>query len=125
MSTSRHISFDAYTRVILTVIAVLLGIVAFRPLARPAPVQAQSDVSRYYIEPGTLTVRRPDGTQQVDGKMVVDLRNGDVWGFPTTLGSPYPIDPTRSQPPVSTPIYLGRFDFSKMTDAERERALRR
>jgi hypothetical protein len=55
--------------------------------------------------------------------MVVDLRNGDVWGFPTLLGSPYPVDPTRSQPPTSTPIYLGRFDFSKMTDAARERAM--
>jgi hypothetical protein len=123
MNAGRHICFDGYSKVLLTVIAVLLGIVAFRPLARPTAVQAQSGDFHYYLEPGVVTVRRPDGTQQVEGKMVVDLRNGDVWGFPTLLGSPYPVDPTRSQPPTSTPIYLGRFDFSKMTDAARERAM--
>jgi hypothetical protein len=123
MNASRHIFFDGYSKLLLTAIAVLLGIVAFRPLARPTPVQAQSGDFHYYLEPGVVTVRRPDGTQQVEGKMVVDLRNGDVWGFPTLLGSPYPVDPTRSQPPTSTPIYLGRFDFSKMTDAARERAM--
>lgn len=125
MSASRHIFFDGYSKVILTAIAVLLGIVAFRPLTRPSAVEAQSSDSHYYVEPGVVTVRRPDGTQQIEGKMVVDLRNGDVWGFPTMLGSPYPVDTTRSQPPVSTPIYLGRFDFSKMTDAARERAIGR
>lgn len=115
MSAIRNVSFDGYIKLILTVIALLLGIVAFRPLVRPAAIQAQSDYSYLYVEPGTTTVRRPDGTRQVDGKMVIDMRTGDVWGFPTTLGSPYPVDPAHSEPPVSTPIYLGRFDFSKIT----------
>ena len=124
MSAIRSVS-DPYIKLILTLIALLLGVLAFRPVVRPDPVQAQADTSRFYLEPGTVAVRRPDGTQQSEGKMVVDTRSGDVWGFPTMLGSPYPIDTTSSTPPVSAPIYLGRFDFSKMTDAERDRALKR
>ncbi len=53
-----------------------------------------------------------DGLGQVDGRMVVNLNTGEVWGFPTLLaGAPYPIDSSGSKPPVSKPIYLGRFDF--------------
>jgi hypothetical protein len=34
----------------------------------------------------------PDGSQQVEGEIVIDMTNGDVWGFPTLsgLGLPYP-----------------------------------
>ena len=36
-------------------------------------------------------LRKPDGSQQVEGKIVIDMRNGDVWGFATLsgLGLPY------------------------------------
>jgi hypothetical protein len=36
-----------------------------------------------------------DGSQQVEGKIVIDMRNGDVWGFPTQSGPglPYPVEP--------------------------------
>jgi hypothetical protein len=105
---------DLYTRCALTVIALLLGVIALRPAVQPVAVQAQADYSRYYVEPGTTAVRKPDGTQQEQGKVVIDLKNGDIWGFPTLSGTPYPVDPTRSKPPVSSPIYLGQFDFSKM-----------
>ncbi len=125
MSAIRNTFFDRFTKLVLTVIALLLGVIAFRPVIRPASIQAQSDYSHLYVEPGTTTVRRPDGTQQVEGKMVIDLRNGDIWGFPTMYGTPYPVDIAHSQPPVSAPIYLGRFDFSKMTEAERERSMKR
>jgi hypothetical protein len=125
MSAISKVLFDGYVKFLLTVIALLLGVVAFRPLARPASVRAQSDFSYLYVEPGTTTLRRPDGTQQTEGKMVVDMRTRDIWGFPTMYATPYPVDIAHSQPPVSSPIYLGRFDFSKMTDAERERALKR
>jgi hypothetical protein len=42
-------------------------------------------------------LREPDGSQQVEGKIVIDMTNGDVRGFPTLsgLGLPYPADPAR------------------------------
>jgi hypothetical protein len=49
-----------------------------------------------YIEPGTIALRVPDSGGAIgEGKMVIDLKTGNVWGFPTNVtGSPYPIDPT-------------------------------
>jgi len=105
---------DGYTKTVVTLIAVLLGILALRPVAHPPSVEAQSDRANYYVEPGINTLRRPDGTQQVTGKVVIDLRNGEVWGFPTLSEAPYPVDIVHSEPPVSSPMYLGRFHFSKM-----------
>jgi hypothetical protein len=48
------------------------------------------------------------------GKVVVDLRNGNVWGFPTTADQPYPVDVTSQQPPTSKPFLLGKFDLGAM-----------
>ncbi len=63
-------TLDRFTKAMLIVIAVLLGMVAFRPLVHPAPVQAQAnEVYPFYIEPGYTTLRKPDGTAQVYGKM--------------------------------------------------------
>lgn len=109
-----HFGTGLYTRILLTLIAVFLGIVALRPIVRPAPVEAQADSPRVYVEPGTTTLRNPDGTQQVEGKVMIDLRTGEIWGFPTLSPYGYPVDVAHSAPPVSAPMYLGRFDFSKM-----------
>jgi hypothetical protein len=117
-------SFDLYTKLVLTLIALLPGIVVLLPLARPAPIQAQSDYSYIYVEPDTTALRKPDGSQQVEGKVMIDMRNANIWGFSTLSATPYPVDTTRSQPPVSAPIYLGRFDFSKMTETERQLSLK-
>jgi hypothetical protein len=59
-------------------------------------------------------LRKPEGSQQVQGKIVADMRNRDVWAFPTLsgLGLPYPTDSGRRRPPVSEAIYLGQFDFA-------------
>ena len=105
-----------YTNVALTVIAIFLGVIALRPLAAPARVSAQaaSEASHFYIEPRTTFLRRPDGRAQAEGKVVVDLRTGDIWGFPTLEGVPYPVDRMKNEPAVSEPMYLGKFDFSKM-----------
>jgi hypothetical protein len=108
-------SLDHYSKCVLTAIALLLGVIALRPVAHPGVASAASEYSYLYVEPRTTTLRKPDGTQQVQGKVVIDMRNGDVWGFPTLSSAPYPVDTTRSEPPVSTPMYLGKFDFSKMT----------
>src|ERR1700693_156687 len=103
---------DLYTKVILSMIAVLLAVLA---LHQAPPVLAQNQKGRdLWIEPGFTMVRRPDGTEQVQGKVVVDRLTGDIWGFPTLTGGPYPVDTTSSTPPVSKPMYLGKFDFSAM-----------
>jgi hypothetical protein len=112
---------DIFTRCALGLIALFLGIIALRPVARPEIVRAESDNSHLYIEPGTTVLRKPDLTQQVEGKVVIDMRSGDIWGFPTLAGTPYPVDLTRAEAPVSAPIYLGKFDFSKITPAGGER----
>ena len=110
----RDMSLDLYSKCVLTAIAVLLGVIALRPTAQPAAAAAAGGYSYLYVEPRTTTLRKPDGTQQVEGKVVIDMRNGDIWGFPTLSGAPYPVDTTRSEPPVSDPMYLGRFNFSKI-----------
>jgi len=92
---------DFYTKTILTVVACLLGILVLRPMLTPVSAQAQGS-SDFYIEPGVASIRKPDGTAQLPGKLVI---NRD---------SPYPINATTSEPPVATPVYLSKFDFSKV-----------
>ena len=103
------------TRVIGIAVAGLVLLVGLRAVI-DVPVEAQSSATNFYIEPGTVAIRSPDGGGALgDGKMVIDLKTGDVWGFPTnSAGSPYPIDTTSNKPPVSKPVYLGRFNFSEM-----------
>jgi len=103
-----------YTEAVLTLIALFLGVIALRPVAHPTAVQAQADCASIYVEPATTFLRKPDGSARVEGKVFIDLRTGDAWGFPTLSGAPYPIDVGKSEPPVSTPMYLGKFDLSKM-----------
>ena len=98
----------------LVVIAVLLGMLVLRPMVQPAPVRAQADEGYpFYVEPGYTTIRKPDGTAQVYGKVVIDMRNGDIWGFPTLAQGPYPVDTAKTTPPKSYPMYLGKFMFSE------------
>ena len=104
---------DFYTKSVLALIACLLAILVLRPLLNPAPAQAQSGSSDFYIEPGVASIRKPDGTAQIPGKLVINRITGDIWGFPTLQDSPYPISTTNTEPPVTRPIYLGKFDFSK------------
>ena len=105
-------SRNVYQNVVLTVITVFLGVLAFKPAVHAPPVFAQTDPRYLYVEPGTTAVRAPDGSSQQQGKVFIDLKTGDIWGFPTLSGAPYPVDPTRQTPPVSKPVYLGRFDLS-------------
>lgn len=99
----------------LTLIAVILGVIALKPLLDPEPGHAQASGPRdLYIEPGVHSIHAPDGSADLIGKIMVDTRNGNIWGFPTNSKAPYPIDTTRTQPPVSKPIFLGKFDFSAL-----------
>ena len=105
---------DRGVKTLLILIAILLGVLVFRPVFQPVPVRAQAeDGYPFYVEPGYTMLRKPDGTAQMYGKVVIDMRDGDIWGFPTLSQSPYPIDPAKAAPPKSYPIYLGKFMFSE------------
>ncbi len=106
---------DATTNVLLLVIAIALIAIAARPLRTPHAAHAQtSEAYPVFIEPGTQMLRSPDGTQNVYGRMVVDLQSGQIWGFPTLNSAPYPVDIGSTKPPVSHPFLLGTFAFSDM-----------
>lgn len=106
-------TLDRTTKTLLVVIAALLFVMTLRPYLAPQRVAAQS-FERYdfYIEPGTQMLRAPGGDYQVLGKVMVDMKTGDIWGYPTADAGPYPVDVAKSAPPVSKPIYLGKFDFA-------------
>lgn len=109
-------ALDRLSKTFLLLIAVFLGILVFRPMFQPAPVRAQAEEAYpFYVEPGYTTIRKPDGTAQMYGKVIIDMRNGDIWGFPTLTTSPYPIDSAQTKPPKSSPMYLGKFMFNEAT----------
>jgi hypothetical protein len=84
--------------------------IALRPYLAPPVVEAESGEGQpFYIEPGVAMLRAPDGSRQVLGKVVVDLRNGNIWGFPTLTQDPYPAAGANTTPPASHPFLLGRF----------------
>jgi hypothetical protein len=107
-----------FDRIALLLVVVFLGLIAARPFVTPQTAQAESPGVHYYIEPGIKTILAPDRTKQVKGKVVVDLTNGEIWGFQTSPDVPYPIDTVRPQAATSSPIYLGKFDFAAMHRAD-------
>jgi hypothetical protein len=100
------------TLALLFVIAVALVAIAVRPIVQARPVEAQSTVYPFYIEPGSEMLRAPDGSKQVFGKVVIDMRTGKIWGFPTNAPQSYPNNALQNKPPVSRPFELGQFAFS-------------
>jgi hypothetical protein len=106
---------DRLAKSLLLVIAASLSLIALRSYVAPPAVNAQSGEGRaVYIEPGVAMLRAPDGSRQVLGKVVVDLRNGDIWGFPTMTQDPYPAAGTNTTPPTSHPFLLGKFALADM-----------
>jgi hypothetical protein len=104
---------NSVTNLLLLVIAVLLFAIATRSLRAPEAVHAQAADAPYpfYLEPGTYMLRAPDGSSQTYGKVVVDLRNGKIWGFPTLGPQPFPINMIDNKPQTSHPFALGKFAF--------------
>jgi hypothetical protein len=109
---------DTYTNVLLLIIAIALSVMAIRPYIAPQTIAAQSsEPYPFYFEPGTQILRAPDGSKQVYGRVVVDMRNGRLWGFPTSTTDTDPTNPVDAKPSISRPFYLGRFAFE---DADRQ-----
>jgi len=101
---------DRQAKALLLAIAIFLAFIALRPYIAPATTHAESaDSYPVFVEPGVVMLRAPDGSKQVLGKVVVDLRNGNVWGFPTLQPDPYPSPGTNTKPPTSHPILLGTY----------------
>lgn len=108
-------NMTAKQKMALLIVAVCVGALIARLLITPVPVRAQSEVScGIFVEPGTTTIRTPDNSMQVLGKVMVNTCTGQIWGFPTTTNVPYPIDNTSSKPPVSRPVYLGKFEMTQI-----------
>jgi hypothetical protein len=100
------------TLVLLLIIAVALVAIGVRPIFAPQAAEAQSTAAYpFYIEPGSELLRAPDGSKQVYGKVVVDMRTGKIWGFPTLAPQSYPSNNMQNKPPTSRPFELGRFAF--------------
>ncbi len=101
---------DRQTKALLLAIAVLLALIAARPYLTPATAHADSsEAYPLYVEPGVFMLRAPDGSKQVLGKVVIDLRSGNVWGFPTLSPDPYPATGSNTKPQVSHPFLLGNY----------------
>ncbi len=107
-------SNDPLTKTLLAVIAIAGTAIAVRPYIAPAPAQAQAQsglAHPFYIEPGVQMLRQPGGSSQLYGRVVVDLRTGKIWGFPTYNLDPYPSNPLEGKPITSHPFLLGKFAF--------------
>lgn len=97
------------TNFLLAAIALLLLTLALRPMWTPAPVMAQTPDTDYFFEQGTFMVKSYETGQQSYSKIVVDVRNGRVWAFPTISPAPFPVDPVNGKPQTSHPFQIGRF----------------
>ncbi len=106
---------DFFSKLLLSIIAIALVAIAIRPYVAPYPAQAQSNTAYpVFIEPGVVMLKSSDGSKQLYGRMVVDLRTGKIWGFPTQTTDPYPFNALNSKPQTSHPFELGRFAFEDM-----------
>src|ERR1700678_4023514 len=104
---------DRIVKFLLLIIAVSLAAIALHSYVALPVVQAQSgDVRPFYIEPGVAMLRAPDGSRQVMGKVVIDLRKGNIWCSLTLTQDPYPSAGTNTTPPSSHPFLLGKLALS-------------
>jgi hypothetical protein len=103
------------TQVLLAIIALALTAIAIRPYVQPQKVEAQvTNPDAFYFEQGISMLRQQDGGQ-VLGKVAVNMRTGNVWGFPTSSTDPYPASPLDAKPFISHPILLGKYALSEAT----------
>jgi hypothetical protein len=106
---------DTLTNTLLALIAVALIVIAVRPYIAPAPAQAQSAAPYpFYIEPGVQMLHRAGVTENIYGRVVIDMRSGKIWGFPTGTIDTYPSNSLDEKPVTSHPLYLGKFAFEEI-----------
>ena len=106
---------DALTHTLLALIAIALIAIAIRPYIAPTPAQAQSaSAYPFYIEPGVQMLHRAGVTENLYGRVVIDMRSGKIWGFPTGTIDTYPSNSLDEKPVTSHPLYLGRFAFEEV-----------
>lgn len=93
---------DRFVKVMLVVIAILLALNCATNLRGPADAQSSGAKFGYANFQGDILL--PGGGT---GRAVVDLRNGNAWGYPVNNVS-------NDQPLDVAPIYLGRFKLEAM-----------
>jgi hypothetical protein len=95
---------DWLVKSLLLLVVIFLGIMALRPYLAPPVVRAQSED----VYPITLRLggRFTFNGAVLQGSVVLDLRNGNVWGFPDFVQRSEFLDKPL---PVSHPVLLGRF----------------
>jgi hypothetical protein len=103
-----------FERAVAALAVLFLGLIALHPFLKPEIAQAQVSGGQVYIEPGINIIRSPDKEILTQGKIVVDLTTGKIWGFPTQADTPYLVDPLKPKALLSSPIFLGKFDFEAM-----------
>ena len=94
---------DWLVKSLLLLAVIFLGIIALRPYLAPPVVRAQSE-DVYPITFGPSRMITLNGNV-FDGNVVLDLRNGNVWGFPFFAQHSDSFDKSL---PVSHPVLLGR-----------------
>ncbi len=87
---------DWYTKTVLTLVAVLLAMVALKPMFQPESVNAQMTVAG---PPPYAYLAPQAGDATADGgKHFIDLRNGKLWMCDfkgCTVDGRYPLEKTR------------------------------
>ena len=104
------VRIDLYTKVMLTAVVLLLGVLALQPFLSPAAVKAESEAASLFIEPGLTRIPGQGPNSDTMGKLVIDLRTGEAWGFPTMFTN-------YRESAISKPVYIGRMDFGAMKRA--------
>jgi hypothetical protein len=105
---------DWFVKSLLLIIAFFLGMIALRPYVAPPVVKAQAGGGYpVYFIPGAVMMPDPNGHMGgVAGKVAIDLRNGNIWGFPGFTQDSYgTFDKTL---PTSHPVLLGKYELADM-----------
>lgn len=100
---------DWLVKSLLLLAVIFLGMIALRPYLAPRVVRAQSE-DVYPITFGPSRFVTLSG-YVFDGNVVLDLRNGNVWGFPVLEQQSHFFDKPM---PVSHPVLLGRLALEEI-----------
>jgi hypothetical protein len=104
---------DWFVKFLLLVIAIFLGLIALRPYVAPPPVQAQAGGGYpLHFEPSAVWLPSPNGGAPVVGKVVIDLRNGKIWGFPGFTQDTFVV--LDNVLPTSHPVLLGKYALAEL-----------